>query len=60
MWWRGGWDFYKESVARLGFRRGLLACFFVHFGGRGGQNGVHFGGFGGLGASLSALGAQFS
>ena len=56
----GWWDVYKESVARLSFCRGLLASFFVHFGGRGVQHGVHFGRFGGLGASLSALGAQFA
>ena len=56
----GGWNFSSESVARLGFCRGLLASFFVHFGGRGGQNGVHFGWFSGLVASMGALDAQFA
>ena len=50
------WDFYKESVARLGFCRGLLACFFVHFGGRGGHNGSHFGWFLGSCGILGRLG----
>ena len=42
------------------FFRGLLASVFVHFGGRGGQNGVHFGWFLGLVASMGALDAQFA